>query len=122
GNVREIRVGRKNVLVEARQFGLIIPSEAQRSISENTLAINDVPNHFLDAPLAGSVFIVCVFLANLPKQRAHSTRLSLQDGDHIGLNDQIDITPEVCSVFRWRRSTNNRSRHGSFPVPPIRLS
>src|SRR5215831_16260153 len=51
----ERRGGDVLVFLEARQGRLVSATEAQRAIAEHALAIGHVPEHLLDAPLAGRV-------------------------------------------------------------------
>src|SRR5437773_1052273 len=93
------RVLRSHVLVITGYGIHIVAGEKERSKSENSFRIDQVPDNFLDGPLVRCVTERRFCFIEPAQQNQGLLPLFFERGNNIGLTDEIHIAAEVRGMF-----------------------
>src|SRR5215510_5321638 len=118
----EIAVGDIIILVEARQRALIVARKTQRAIGEDALGVNQMPDNFLDTPLARSIAQFALRLAQSTQESERIVELIAQCSDDVIPLDKCNVFAEMWHIFRWVRSGHFFSLKKAHGVQALALA
>ena len=87
------------IFIEAGKRDALAARDTKGAIAEHAFGIDNVANHFANAPLAGRIAEARLLLRKRAEERGVLRRLTGQDGDEIGLRHQVDVAVEIGGIF-----------------------
>src|SRR5437660_176395 len=92
------------VLIETGQVLLLPARDAERAITKNALAVDQVTDDLANAPLAFTIAERFLMRFNSLEQNIQLVHLRTQHGQNVRLADLIDVALEIRRVLSLRRS------------------
>jgi len=103
----EAGVGHETVLVEAGERRRVVAREAQGAVSEDAFDVDQMADHFFDAPLARGVAKIALGRAQAADQAQRAFDLKPERLDDLSLGHERDVFLEVRRVFGRIRFIHN---------------
>ena len=110
------------VLIETGQVLLLPARDAERAITKNTLAVDQVTDNLANAPLAFTIAERFLMRFNSLEQNIQLVHLRTQHGQNVRLADLIDVALKIGCVLSLRWSIHPKHLLGRGSRIILRVS